>query len=133
VRARTGKLPRTSLVDELGLMADRSSWQRPQGRGNRASGSTNPSKDGARQQAMTALSGNAWKGKGQGGAERAQAQAQTPSAPAEHHVPVKDFNAGEIKEFLKKSKCAELGAGPRPRCRASRWPTKPPRRIESCF
>jgi hypothetical protein len=88
---------------------------------------------------MAALSGNAWKGKGQGGAERtqaqaqAQAQAQTPSAPAEHHVPVKDFNAGEVKDFLKKSKRAQLGAGPRPRCRASRWPPKLPCRVESCI
>ncbi|KAF9735396.1 hypothetical protein PMIN01_06801 [Paraphaeosphaeria minitans] len=80
--------------------ADRSSWQRPQGRGNRTSGSNNPSKEGGRQQAMPAVSGNAWKAKGQGGAERAPAQA--PSVPAEQHVPVKDFNAGEVKEFLKK-------------------------------
>ncbi|KAJ4358188.1 uncharacterized protein N0V89_002767 [Didymosphaeria variabile] len=83
-----------------GAGENRSSWQRPQGRGNRASGSNNPGKDGGRQQAMSALSGNAWKGKGQGGGERAQAQ--TPSVPAEQHVPVKDFNAGEVKEFLKK-------------------------------
>ncbi|KAL5411493.1 hypothetical protein PMIN06_002618 [Paraphaeosphaeria minitans] len=83
-----------------GAGENRSSWQRPQGRGNRTSGSNNPSKEGGRQQAMPAVSGNAWKAKGQGGAERAPAQA--PSVPAEQHVPVKDFNAGEVKEFLKK-------------------------------
>ncbi|KAK7189403.1 uncharacterized protein CC84DRAFT_1258141 [Paraphaeosphaeria sporulosa] len=85
-----------------GAGENRSSWQRPQGRGNRASSSNNPSKEGARQQAMSAVSGNAWKakGQGQGGAERAPAPA--PSVPAEQHVPVKDFNAGEVKEFLKK-------------------------------
>ncbi|KAJ4286719.1 hypothetical protein N0V90_012971 [Kalmusia sp. IMI 367209] len=82
-----------------GAGENRSSWQRPHGRGNRASGN-NPNKDGGRQQAMSALSGNVWKGKGSGGAERAHAQA--PSVQAEQHVPVKGFNAGEVKEFLKK-------------------------------
>lgn len=53
---------------------------------------------------MSALSGNAWssgKGKAAGGVDRAQAQ----PAPgqAEQHVPVREFNAGEVKEFLKKS------------------------------
>ncbi|KAL1612726.1 hypothetical protein SLS60_000955 [Paraconiothyrium brasiliense] len=89
-----------------GAGENRSSWQRPQGRGNRASGSNNPGKDGGRQQAMSALSGNAWKGKGQGGGERAQAQ--TTTVPADQHIPVKDFNAGEVKEFLKKSNMPHL-------------------------
>ncbi|KAF2440790.1 hypothetical protein P171DRAFT_489481 [Karstenula rhodostoma CBS 690.94] len=83
-----------------GAAENRSSWQRPQGRGNRASGSNNATKEGGRQQAMSAVAGNAWKGKAQGGAERAPAQ--PPSIPAEQHVPVKDFNAAEVKDFLKK-------------------------------
>ena len=82
--------------------SSRSSWQqRPQGRGNRTSGPNTPNKDGGRQQAMAALSGNAWKSKGAGGGDRAQAQ--PPSVQQEAHVPVKDFNAGEVREFLKKS------------------------------
>ena len=85
----------------------RSSWQRPQGRGNRASGSNNQNKDGGRQQAVSSVAGNAWKGKG---APSAQPQAQSQSNPAELHAPAKDFNASEVKEFLKKSKrAARLG------------------------
>jgi hypothetical protein len=93
----------------------RSSWQRPQGRGNRASASNNQNKDGGRQQGSSPASGNVWKGKGAPGAQnqsqnqnqaqaQAQPQASTPSVPSEPHVPVKGFNAGEVREFLKKSK-----------------------------
>lgn len=59
---------------------------------------------------MNALSGNAWKGKAAGGADRGQAQAQAQPAhvQAEQHVPVKDFNAGEVKEFLRKSTSLQL-------------------------
>ncbi|PVI06585.1 hypothetical protein DM02DRAFT_609771 [Periconia macrospinosa] len=79
---------------------NRSSWQRPQGRGNnRNSASNTPGKDGGRQQAMSALSGNAWKGKTAGSAERAQVQSTPPQA---EHRPVKDFNTTEVKDFLKK-------------------------------
>jgi len=62
---------------------------------------------------MAALSGNAWsaKGKAAGGADRGQAPVQpasasasaSASAQADQHVPVKEFNAGEVKDFLKKS------------------------------
>lgn len=60
---------------------------------------------------MSSVSGNTWKGKGAPGAQPlAQPQAQSQSVPAEQHTPVKDFNAGEVKEFLKKSKrIARLG------------------------
>lgn len=85
-----------------------SSWQRPQGRGNsRASGSNTPgNKDGGRQQAMSAHSGNAWKAKAAGSADRgqpqAQAQAQSTPPPADHHA-VRDFNTAEVRDYLKKS------------------------------
>ncbi|KAF1834514.1 hypothetical protein BDW02DRAFT_569042 [Decorospora gaudefroyi] len=78
-------------------------WRR-QGQGNRSnqgnSGTNTPTKDSGRQQPMSALSGNAWgakPGKGTGPAPAAPAQAQP-----EHHVPVKEFNANEVKDFLKK-------------------------------
>ncbi|PSN70292.1 hypothetical protein BS50DRAFT_585730 [Corynespora cassiicola Philippines] len=70
---------------------------------DRSSGTNTPTRDGGRQQAMGALQGNVWgnaKGKATGGADRPAAQ-PTP-VQAEHHVPVRDFNAGEVKEFLKK-------------------------------
>ena len=54
-----------------------------------------------------APAGNVWGTK--------QAKASGPTAPAaqaqaqpEHHVPVKDFNANEVKEFLKKSMFANV-------------------------
>ncbi|KAF2868024.1 hypothetical protein BDV95DRAFT_581144 [Massariosphaeria phaeospora] len=80
-------------------------WRRAGGQANqnRASGTNTPTKDGGRQQAMAALSGNAWstgKGKVAGGSDRAPAQ----PAPVqtEQHVPVREFNAGEVKDYLKK-------------------------------
>lgn len=51
-------------------------------------------KDAGRQQAMATLSGNAWAG-GNKGKQQSQAE------PG--HVPVRDFNANEVREFLKKS------------------------------
>lgn len=82
------------------------SWRR-QGQANRqnqdrASGSSTPAKEGGRQQAVSALSGNAWgvKGKAAGPASSASTQAQ-----AEHHMPVREFNADEVKDFLRKSTC----------------------------
>jgi hypothetical protein len=66
------------------------------------SGTNTPTKDGGRQQAMAALSGNVWaggKGKPAGGGDRGAAQ----PAPGPTHVPVKDFNSAEVREFLKKS------------------------------
>ncbi|KAF2254640.1 hypothetical protein BU26DRAFT_500357 [Trematosphaeria pertusa] len=89
-------------------------WRRqgPANRQNqeRTSGTNTPTRDGGRQQAMSALSGNAWssgKGKAAGGVDRAQAQ----PAPgqAEQHVPVREFNAGEVKEFLKKRYLESIG------------------------
>ncbi|KAI4617383.1 hypothetical protein J4E80_005586 [Alternaria sp. BMP 0032] len=76
-------------------------WRR-QGQANRNSnsGANTPTKDNAgRQQAMPAPTGNVWgakQGKGPGPAA-APAQAQ-----ADHHVPVKEFNANEVRDFLKK-------------------------------
>ncbi|KAI4929312.1 uncharacterized protein J4E92_004976 [Alternaria infectoria] len=76
-------------------------WRR-QGQANRNSnsGANTPTKDNAgRQQAMPAPTGNVWgakQGKGSGPAA-APAQAQP-----DQHVPVKEFNANEVRDFLKK-------------------------------
>ncbi|EUC40582.1 hypothetical protein COCMIDRAFT_41103 [Bipolaris oryzae ATCC 44560] len=76
-------------------------WRR-QGQANRNSGTSTPTKDAAgRPQSMTAApAGNVW------GTKQAKASGPTPAAQAqaqaEHHVPVKGFNANEVKEFLKK-------------------------------
>ncbi|EUC29446.1 hypothetical protein COCVIDRAFT_31474 [Bipolaris victoriae FI3] len=76
-------------------------WRR-QGQANRNSGANTPTKDaGGRPQSMAAApAGNVW------GTKQAKASGPTPAAQAqaqpEHHVPVKDFNANEVKEFLKK-------------------------------
>ncbi|KAH8723499.1 hypothetical protein GQ44DRAFT_710014 [Phaeosphaeriaceae sp. PMI808] len=77
-------------------------WRRS-GQGNRqtqerASGANTPTKEGGRQQAT---SGNPWGGKGKAAGSSKATQAQT-NAPAEHHVPVREFNANEVREFLKK-------------------------------
>ena len=81
------------------------SWRR-QGQANRqnqdrSSGTSTPTKDGGRPQALPALPANAWapKGKAPGPAPVAAAQTQA----AVQHVPVQDFNAHEVKEFLRKS------------------------------
>ncbi|KAH7126695.1 hypothetical protein B0J11DRAFT_579134 [Dendryphion nanum] len=81
-------------------------WRRsgpPNNRQNQdgRSGTNTPTRDGGRQQTLSALSGNAWgagKGKAAGGADRGSSQPAT----GQGHVPVKDFNAGEVKEYLKK-------------------------------
>ena len=101
--------------DGSGSDSHRSSWQqRPQGRGNnRTSGVNNQNKDGGRQQGLSSVSGNAWKGKGAPGAQ-ASTPAPASTTPAEQHVPLRDFNAGEVKDFLKKSKripCLEASLG----------------------
>ncbi|EDU50420.1 hypothetical protein A1F94_010927 [Pyrenophora tritici-repentis] len=75
-------------------------WRR-QGQGNRNSGTNTPTKDNGRQQAMSSLTGNAWGAK-QGKAGGAGPTATTAQAQPDNHVPVKDFNANEVKEFLKK-------------------------------
>ncbi|KAF2651250.1 hypothetical protein K491DRAFT_707171 [Lophiostoma macrostomum CBS 122681] len=73
------------------------------------SGTNTPTRDGGRQQAMAALSGNAWgggKGKaGGGGGDRGASQ----PAPAPIHVPVRDFNSAEVKDFLKKKYVESIG------------------------
>ncbi|KAF2132120.1 hypothetical protein P153DRAFT_364552 [Dothidotthia symphoricarpi CBS 119687] len=77
-------------------------WRRP-GQGNRQNqdrtnspamnaSTTGSAKDAGRQQAMSALSGNAWAGGNKG----KQSQAEL------GHVPVRDFNANEVRDFLKK-------------------------------
>ncbi|KNG47468.1 hypothetical protein DDE82_002801 [Stemphylium lycopersici] len=75
-------------------------WRR-QGQGNRNSGASTPTKDSGRQQAMPPPTGNVW------GAKQGKAAGPAPAAPAqaqpENHVPVKDFNANEVKNFLKKN------------------------------
>ncbi|KAF2000234.1 hypothetical protein P154DRAFT_204520 [Amniculicola lignicola CBS 123094] len=90
-------------------------WRRPAqgGRQNTQdrSGSNTPSKDGGRQQAMAALSGNAWgqgKGKGAGGGDRGPA-AQPAPVQADTHVAVREFNAGEVKDYLKKRYLETVG------------------------
>jgi hypothetical protein len=80
------------------------SWRRP-GQGNRqtqdrSSSANNPTKDGGRQQATPTAPGNAWGGKGKAAGSAPAAQS---NAPAQHHVPVRDFNSNEVKEFLRKS------------------------------
>ncbi|KAF2819980.1 hypothetical protein CC86DRAFT_374694 [Ophiobolus disseminans] len=77
-------------------------WRRP-GQGkpttqDRNSGANTPTKDSGRQQ-TAAPSGNAWGGKGKA---TGPAPASQTSAAAKPHVPVRDFNANEVKDFLKK-------------------------------
>ncbi|KAL7779029.1 hypothetical protein CFE70_008532 [Pyrenophora teres f. teres 0-1] len=79
-------------------------WRR-QGQGNRNSGTNTPTKDNGRQQAMSSLTGNAWGAK-QGKAGGAGPTAATAQAQPDNHVPVKDFNANEVKEFLKKNQAS---------------------------
>jgi len=82
------------------------SWRR-QGQANRqnqdrSSGTSTPTKEGPRPQATTAPSGGAWGPKGKPSAPAAiTSPVQGPAA--EHHVPVRDFNANEVKDFLRKS------------------------------
>jgi hypothetical protein len=68
----------------------------------RTSGANTPTRDGGRQQAAAALSGNVW-GQGKGKSAGGGGATQTPVQAADSHVPVKEFNAGEVKNFLKKS------------------------------
>ncbi|XTI94768.1 hypothetical protein V2W45_1441656 [Cenococcum geophilum] len=73
---------------------------------DRSSGTNTPTRDNARQQAMPSLSGNSWamsdKGKGGStGGERPRSMQPMP-VQGEQHVPVRDFNAAEVKDFLKK-------------------------------
>lgn len=71
------------------------SWRRP-GQGN--------SKDGRQQ--STASTPNAWGNKtAQNNKPTGQGQAAPVPAPKEEHVPVRDFNAAEVRDYLKKSEC----------------------------
>ncbi|EAT91892.2 hypothetical protein SNOG_00397 [Parastagonospora nodorum SN15] len=79
-------------------------WRRP-GQGNnqnRNSGANTPTKEAGRQQAPSTTTGNAWGGKGKTAGPAPAPAAQT-NAPAVHHVPVRDFNSNEVRDFLKKS------------------------------
>ncbi|KAH3950114.1 hypothetical protein HBI56_009550 [Parastagonospora nodorum] len=78
-------------------------WRRP-GQGNnqnRNSGANTPTKEAGRQQAPSTTTGNAWGGKGKTAGPAPAPAAQT-NAPAVHHVPVRDFNSNEVRDFLKK-------------------------------
>lgn len=67
---------------------------------DRTSGTSTPTRDSGRQQAAAALAGNAWASKG-----KAAGSSGAPQSPvqADSHVPVRDFNSREVKEFLKRS------------------------------
>lgn len=54
---------------------------------------------------MSSLTGNAWGAK-QGKATGTGPVAATAPAQPDNHLPVKDFNANEVKEFLRKSTSA---------------------------
>jgi hypothetical protein len=94
------------------------SWRRPgPGQGNNrqtqgAAGTPTPTKDGRQQSAATPPP-NAWATKGKPAGPGQPATATAASAPAEHHVPVRGFNANEVKDFLKKSRCSDVAT-----CRA---------------
>ncbi|KAF2795700.1 hypothetical protein K505DRAFT_323888 [Melanomma pulvis-pyrius CBS 109.77] len=76
---------------------------------DRIPGTNTPTKDGGRQQAAAALSGNAWgTGKGKAAVGGSGGASQSP-LQADSHVPVKDFNAAEVKEFLKKRYLESIG------------------------
>jgi hypothetical protein len=109
------------------------SWRRPgPGQGNNrqtqgAAGTPTPTKDGGRQQSAATPPPNAWATKGKPAGPGQPATATAASAPAEHHVPVRGFNANEVKDFLKKSRCSDVATRravaltvsrlPRQRCR----------------
>ncbi|KAH6145665.1 hypothetical protein HBI64_002300 [Parastagonospora nodorum] len=78
-------------------------WRRPGQRNNqnRNSGANTPTKEAGRQQAPSTTTGNAWGGKGKTAGPAPAPAAQT-NAPAVHHVPVRDFNSNEVRDFLKK-------------------------------
>jgi hypothetical protein len=99
-------------------LTSQSGWRRS-GQANRQnqdarSGTNTPNRDGGKQQGVPGASGNVWgagKGKGAGGGGGGSSSgggsdrpaAQPTPVQAEQHVPVKDFNAAEVKEYLKKS------------------------------
>ncbi|KAF2199709.1 hypothetical protein GQ43DRAFT_482224 [Delitschia confertaspora ATCC 74209] len=72
------------------------------------SGTHTPNHDAGRQSAINALSGNVWGNtgtRGKGGAGNANERGNTRSpvqAQSEQHIPVKGFNAGDVREYLKK-------------------------------
>ncbi|OCK76925.1 hypothetical protein K432DRAFT_385086 [Lepidopterella palustris CBS 459.81] len=76
--------------------------QRQNNQDRSSSGTNTPTKEGARQQSMSALTGNTWAGKG-GPASAEKGRGTQPLAvQGEQHVPVRNFNATEVKDFLKK-------------------------------
>jgi hypothetical protein len=92
---------------EVPALTEWNSWRRS-GQANRQSqdgrsGNNTPTREAGRQQAMNALSGNAWggpKGKAPGGGnERGPVQ---PASYQGEHIPVRDFNADEVRAYLRK-------------------------------
>jgi hypothetical protein len=82
-------------------------WRRPgPGQGNnrqtQGAATPTPTKDGRQPSAATPPP-NAWATKGKPAGPGQPATATAASAPAEHHVPVRGFNANEVKDFLKKN------------------------------
>ncbi|KAF2275072.1 uncharacterized protein EI97DRAFT_434636 [Westerdykella ornata] len=111
--------------------ANRDRGQNPEGR---SSGTSTPTREGGgnkqqqqqqqQQGGMTAVSGNVWGGgagkvKGVGGAqgggggggqvEPQQQSQQQQQQQQQQHVPVKEFNAEEVREFLKKRYLETIG------------------------
>lgn len=87
-------------------------WRR-QGQANRqnpdrSSGTNTPTKESSRPQPATAPSAGAWGPKGKAPGLATTTPVQVPAA--EQHVPVRDFNANEVKDYLRK-KYLESTAG----------------------
>lgn len=119
------------LEREIALLTSdlQRSWRRPgpghgQAAANRGqsggSGTSTPTREAGKLQqqqagSMTAASGNVWGGaagkvKGAGGApaavqEQQQQQQQQSQTQHQQHVAENEFNADEVREFLKKSMC----------------------------
>lgn len=95
-------------VRVVGRLSDHvTSWRR-QGQANRqnhdrSSGTGTPTKDSGRQQAMPAPPGNAWGVKATAAGAAPATRNPTQTQATEQHAPVQDFNANEVKEFLRKS------------------------------
>lgn len=94
--------------------APQSSRQQPPSRGDRSSGTNTPSRQDGGRQAMAAYSGNVWGGQDRSrsgssaGGQAVQgdrARGALGVGPVEEqHVPVREYNAAETREFLKMSR-----------------------------
>lgn len=80
---------------------------------DRSSGTNTPTRESAQQQGLGSVSGNAW-GSRKGKGAAADRPGPPPASPAqtEHHLPMRDFNASEVKEFLKKCYLESVGDNP---------------------